>query len=177
MKLKYYLRGLGIGILVTATILSISGKGHVKELTDMQIKSKAKELGMVEKNALSDTFEDTAKTNVKEEILQKDPAENENSISNNKISDEEPENAADTSKQIVENENINSNEEVMIKVESGESSLSISKKLEKAGLIKSASSFDEYLCQNSYDKNICIGEHLIAKDSTEEQIAKEITSK
>lgn len=45
MKLKYYLRGLGIGILVTALIM---GATDGKELTDEEIKARAIQLGMVE---------------------------------------------------------------------------------------------------------------------------------
>ena len=47
MKLKYYLRGLGIGIIVTTLILMIAGTGQKEELTDAQIIERAKELGMV----------------------------------------------------------------------------------------------------------------------------------
>lgn len=46
MKLKYYLRGLGIGILVTAVVLSIAGDSE--DLTDAEIRARARELGMVE---------------------------------------------------------------------------------------------------------------------------------
>ena len=52
MKLKYYLRGLGIGIVVTAIIMSITNKPQ--ELTDAQIKMRALELGMVEESVLAD---------------------------------------------------------------------------------------------------------------------------
>lgn len=62
MKLKYYLRGLGIGIAVTAVILSVSAKRET--LTDAQIVAKAKELGMVEETVLSELEpeEETAET-------------------------------------------------------------------------------------------------------------------
>lgn len=49
MKLKYYLRGLGIGMLVAALILTISGKTDSK-MSDEAIKRRAAELGMVEKD-------------------------------------------------------------------------------------------------------------------------------
>lgn len=52
MKLKYYLRGLGIGILVTAVILGITGKDGT--MSDEEIKLRAKELGMVEQRTLAD---------------------------------------------------------------------------------------------------------------------------
>lgn len=54
MKLKYYLRGLGIGIAVTAVILSVSAKEKPQAMTDAQIVAKAKELGMVEQTVLSE---------------------------------------------------------------------------------------------------------------------------
>ena len=45
MKLKYYMRGLGIGILLTTIIFVLSG--YNKVLTDEEIKERAAELGMV----------------------------------------------------------------------------------------------------------------------------------
>ena len=49
MKLKYFLRGLASGIVVTTVILSIANPGGKENLmTEEQIIQKAKELGMVE---------------------------------------------------------------------------------------------------------------------------------
>lgn len=47
MKLKYYLRGLGIGILVSTIILMIAFSRHPREMSDQEIISRAQELGMV----------------------------------------------------------------------------------------------------------------------------------
>lgn len=48
MKLKYYLRGLGIGIICTAIIMGIALSGNKKEtLTDAEIIERARLLGMV----------------------------------------------------------------------------------------------------------------------------------
>ena len=49
MKLKYYLRGLGIGIIVTTIILSITFKTDTPQMSDQEIIAKAKQLGMVMK--------------------------------------------------------------------------------------------------------------------------------
>lgn len=58
MKLKYYLRGLGIGIAVTALILGLaSGKSEDSAMTDEQVIARAKELGMVERLPLSETVQ------------------------------------------------------------------------------------------------------------------------
>ena len=47
MKLKYYLRGLGIGIIITTLVLMIAYSGHKTELTDEEIIARAEALGMV----------------------------------------------------------------------------------------------------------------------------------
>ena len=49
MKLKYYLRGLGIGMLVAALVLALSGNTGTK-MSDEAVKRRAAELGMVEKD-------------------------------------------------------------------------------------------------------------------------------
>lgn len=57
MKLKYYLRGLGIGMAVTALVLGISFSGRqgqeAQTLTDEQIRERASELGMVDSSELT----------------------------------------------------------------------------------------------------------------------------
>lgn len=47
MKLKYYLRGLGIGIIVTTIILMISFSGRKEEISDEEVIARATQLGMV----------------------------------------------------------------------------------------------------------------------------------
>ncbi len=57
MERKYYLRGLGLGILMTAVIMGVALSGR-KAMTDDEIIAQAKELGMVENTVLSETQED-----------------------------------------------------------------------------------------------------------------------
>ena len=52
MRLKYYLRGLGIGIVVTAVIMGVSAERQKPVMTDEQIIARAKELGMVEQEGI-----------------------------------------------------------------------------------------------------------------------------
>ena len=58
MGLKFYLRGLGVGIVVTALIMGIATSVNSKEiLSDDEIRERAKGLGMVEESTvLADTF-------------------------------------------------------------------------------------------------------------------------
>lgn len=50
MEKKYYFRGLGLGIIVTAVIMGIalSGGGKTSEMTDDEVIARARELGMTE---------------------------------------------------------------------------------------------------------------------------------
>ena len=53
MRIKQYLRGLGIGMLVTAMICGISDAVRSKRpMTDAEIKARARELGMVDEKEI-----------------------------------------------------------------------------------------------------------------------------
>ena len=67
MKIRYYLRGLGLGILVTAIFFMVSGNNS-QPMSDEMIKARAKELGMSESVVLSElsTEEETAEENTTE---------------------------------------------------------------------------------------------------------------
>ena len=67
MKLKYYMRGLGIGILITTIILSLGSKKE--KLNDTEIMAKARELGMV----LNEENTDSNLEEVLEKSLEKEP--------------------------------------------------------------------------------------------------------
>lgn len=54
MERKYYLRGLGLGIAVTAVIMGIALPGN-RSMTNEEIIARAKELGLVENTVLSNT--------------------------------------------------------------------------------------------------------------------------
>ena len=52
MNLKTYFRGLGLGIFVTALILSMASGNEREEMSDDEIRARAAELGMVSENAM-----------------------------------------------------------------------------------------------------------------------------
>lgn len=51
MKLKTYLRGLGIGIIVTTIVMAVALGGKKEKLSDEEIVVRARQLGMVESTA------------------------------------------------------------------------------------------------------------------------------
>ena len=171
MKLRYYMRGLGIGILVTALLLVLSGRKE-NSLSDQQIIERATELGMVmdDKSVLKESKteakqeETTPETETEQKETTPEPVKQEEQGKIEKV--EEP--ATEETKQ---------EETVTITVASGASSVSVAKQIEQAGLVDSAADFDSYLCRNGYDKKICVGNHVIPKNATEEEIAKALTGK
>jgi len=211
MKLKYYLRGLGIGIAVTALVLSTSGKQTIEEMTDEQIRARAIELGMVEEGLLSDVLEDSAEAQSQTDVEDSTEETTSEEMTTEEVTTEENVTEETTTEEEVteettteateemtveaasteasggentksENEdnkiaNPSENQQIEIVVNSGESSVSISKKLAIAGLVENAAKYDAYLCQNGYDKKICTGTHIIEKGASEEEIAKIITTR
>lgn len=198
MKLKYYLRGLGIGIIVTAILMGSAAKDK-EELTDAEIKARAAELGMVEQKVLSDIEGTTAPKNTEAPSLTMEP-ENTTSLKPTPEPTEGP--TAEPTEQPTEptaeptaepteqpmpeptaeptaepteqpQDTTQTNAETMtVIIRSGETSWSISQTLFDLGMVESASDFDRYLCQNGYDKTIRIGTFEIPKGATYSEIAQ-----
>ena len=175
MKLRYYMRGLGIGMLITALILILSGRTS-GQLSDEQIKARAAELGMVmeDKSVLkeSEASPGAALEETEEKPEEVEPEEVEpEEVTPKEVEPEETEAEKVTPEETVPAET------VTITVRSGASSVSVAKQIEDAGLVSSAGDFDRYLCQNGYDKKICVGTYAIPVGATEEEIARAITKK
>ena len=52
-RLRFYMRGLGIGMLVAAILLTVSHHLNTPELTDAQVRQRAEAMGMVDGSAFS----------------------------------------------------------------------------------------------------------------------------
>lgn len=72
MNLKYYLRGLGIGIIVTAILMGVATNSG-EQMTDAEIRERAVALGMVEQKVLADIAGET-------DTLQSEPAQAEPTV-------------------------------------------------------------------------------------------------
>lgn len=84
MNLKYYLRGLGLGIVMAAIVLGITASGKKAALTEEEIVARAKELGMVEEEELEKQLEDAraeTEQKAKEEAMAEYSAAHEESLS------------------------------------------------------------------------------------------------
>ena len=231
MERKYYLRGLGIGIVMTAIIMGIALSGNHK-MTDEEIIARAKELGMVEDTYLSDLddskqqeeqyIEETEPEGAKEQpepepenpqVPQK-PSENPESakpaeeteatespleaaqpveeepakVESDTLEAQEPEEAQERAKTQTEPGMADTNEmtkqddkpSASVKIErvtvaSGDGSYQVALKLKEAGVVMSAETFDDFLCEKGYDKKLRTGTFRIPTDASDEQIARILT--
>lgn len=204
MERKYYLRGLGIGIVVTAIIMGIATSGK-RGMTDEEIIARAKELGMVENTVLSEKTEEEAETEAAVDIANAEDATEKSAIEETKkpetsteqkqntteetekpeTSEEQKENTTEETKKpetsterqttADKKEDITSAVVKTITVNSGDGSYTVAKKLAEAGVVTSAENFDTYLCQNGYDKKLRTGNFSIPADASDEQIARIVT--
>lgn len=185
MKLKYYLRGLGIGIVVTAFVFMITS-GKKEALSDAEIRERAAKLGMVDASSMTLSTLVNAGQQTEETP---DKQEQETNSEETKTAEEvaKPEETEATSQ---EGENQSAETEAeskpseaetkpipTITIGKGADSYSVSKDLEAAGLIENAREYDAYLCENGYSKRISIGTYEIPIGTSQEEIAKIITGK
>ena len=174
MKRKYYMRGIGISMMVTALLIGISTGGK-ETLSEEEIKKRALQLGMVEEKS-------TVLSNLRGQETKETLPSNSEATENTENTDEagKVEDGKQDREPLKENTEAVDNVEdgllsVTIQVVRGDSSVSVSKALAEAGLVENATAFDRYLCNNGYDKRISIGTYEIVMGTTEEEIARIIT--
>lgn len=168
MRLKYYLRGMGIGITFATLILTISfyfGKDTLmkEKLTDEQIIEKATALGMVMPE------EDSTEAGTEDVQSEEGDLENEDNISLDSAIQEVAENPINTEDTCITY--------VPFTVKGGQSSEMICKNLEKAGLIVSAEKFNKYLNQLNVDDLVKSGTFYIPEGSSYDDIVALLVNK
>ena len=183
MKLKYYLRGLGIGMLVTALIMGFTTRDS-RPLTDAEIKAAAAELGMVESDSLrladlpqNQTPEPTKKPETTPEAMKEPDTTPESGSEEVPEPTEEPEatNDSERTPEPTTEEAEESGATVSVTVDAGLGSRTVCNLLEEAGVITDAAEFDKYLCDQGYSKRISVGTFEIPADASWEEISKIIT--
>ncbi len=201
MNLKYYLRGLGLGIIITAVIMGFATGGKREALTNDEIIARAKALGMVENKVLTEYTEevknkegegasnksdDSEAEAVKEQEalpVNETGKESEDAADLNGTSGDSDVEAAKTdSDGVLKDEvagmadaELEEPEPTVFSVKKGEAPYSICKRLAEFDLISSADDFDTYLLNNGYDRKIVAAEYKIPSGASEEDIATIIT--
>ena len=168
MKLKYYLRGLGIGIIVTTILLMIAFALHKPTMSDADIIARAKQLGMVmpeDEEPLQDT-ETTESTEVTaqtteaaantEEPVTADETENPES----EMTDTEV--ATEVSAEANEENNtaVNAAPYTLV-VNRGDVCRIVCENLQANGVVDDAEAFRKFLGQKGFASSISVGSYSI----------------
>lgn len=183
MKLKYFLRGLGIGIIFGAIIMLAAylTSGSYK-LTDEEIISRAKNLGMVYESDIATSGDADNVKNTTEEVTTEAPTteapttENTTEVTTEKVT-EATTRATTESAKTTEDKKDAEYQTAEITVVGGMGSQQVAQLLEDAGMIESASDFDNYLNRNGYSTRIEIGTFEINSNMTYEEMATILCTK
>lgn len=204
MKLKYYLRGVGAGILFAAVILSISYRTTSgTQLSDAEIIKRAEELGMVRQSdikmddivaptpvptqepAAEPTVEPTTEPSDTSEATPTPAEEISDTASTDSVetpetsptpsSTEEPSGETGDSTSSAVNES--DDIPVSIEIISGMTSEDVSYLLKEKGVLEDVRAFNQFLKQNKYTTRIRVGVFQIEKFAAYQDIADVIVSK
>lgn len=200
MKLRYYLRGLGIGIFVTTVVMSIIFGDNKQVLSDKEIVERAQELGMVKEEdslfAQKESDTDLTIENKEKDMTTKEAEQTASDLTKDTASNQEDtiiqnNGNEETSGTDITTDNVGteaavletgqnnsgSMKEYQISIAGGMSSDKVAQLLKNNGVIEDATAFNQYLVAKGYDKNIRIGKYTVNSQMEYEQIAKIITSK
>ncbi len=204
MKLKYYLRGVGAGILFAAVILTISYRTTSgTQLSDAEIIKRAEELGMVRQSDIkmddivaptteptaAPTAEPTAEPTTEPSDTSEatpTPAE-ESSDTDSTDSLDAPETSpipSSTEEPSGETEDstpsaVNESDDIPVSIEiiSGMTSEDVAYLLKEKGVLEDVRAFNQFLKQNNYTTRIRVGIFPIEKFAAYQDIADVIVSK
>ena len=189
MKLKYYLRGLGIGIIVTTLVLMVAFSGKKEKLSDQEIMQRAEQLGMVmadEGQTETGTEENTgteAQPETEQDVQNTEEGTEENADENTENASEpetepqteaaaEPAAPEDTTGNVVGEVKQETCGEVAFTVKCGESSDAVAFNLYKAGLVDDATAFNRYMISKGYDSRLRTGDFKIRSGASYDEILK-----
>ena len=187
MKLKYYLRGLGIGIICTAIIMGIALSGNKREtLTDAEIIERARLLGMVMEEEAKEPAEDEEPPKVRGPLNEKKEEKQEEKLEDSPEPQENGEDDSDTPSEPEGNDDQTPDSQpqeddmlgtVQFEIKSGEFSDVISQKLFEIGLLADATAFNQYLTQKGADDSLRVGVYQIPKSATDDEIIQILQGK
>ncbi len=192
MKLKYYLRGLGIGVIVTTIILAVSLERKPEALTDAQIKERAEELGMVEEKLIKDEKKEDQEaassgaikksTGDSVAAVPESASQAATKATTKAATKETTTTKASTTKATTKASQAPVSEEtadgtyITIEIGAYDWSNHVAEKLAAAGLVESAADFDKYLIQHGYESIIASGTHRFKVGSSYEELARELVN-
>lgn len=182
MKLKYFLRGLASGIVITTLLLTISHNVKKDNISEQEIIERAEKLGMVmeeETDLLSVTLTPKGEPTKGAEVEVTQIPTQEPALTREPALTQEPSPTLEPTKEPTQipTEEPASSEKKVLTIVSGMWSDKVASELQAMGLVKSASEFDQYLIRNGYADKLIVGTFEIPAGSSYDEIARIITSK
>lgn len=192
MRLKYYLRGLGLGIIFAVIIMMIGFHDNKQSMSDTEIIEKAKTLGMVEEKNISGTVADeynsekidssatnsdasSQKTETEQDSQMQDSQTAQEDTQQEDTQQEDTQPAADAKQETVEPQDAVTT--YTITVTSQDTCRTIAEKLKALNLVDDAEQFRIYIGQKGADHFIADGEHVIPQGASYDDIITILTQK
>lgn len=178
MKLKYFLRGLGIGILFTALVLCIS---YRSENSDSSVIERARKLGMEFPEKTPDTLlnptesPDTAASGQAVRTPTATPGKTGAPTATPTSKATAEPTAKSTAKPTAKPTEETTEKTHTFTVRSGLLSSSVAREMKEAGIIKDADAFDEYLEKSGMGRKVLAGKYKIPAGASYEEIVRIIT--
>lgn len=201
MRLKYYLRGLGLGIIFAVFIMMVGYRNHGSSMSDSEIIEKAKALGMVETEDTSGMKSDKKTDNKTDEKSDKkiDTSEPDTTIADTSAAEDTqtgtdntdadniagtadadttaPSDVAATDSAASDAAQPQQNTTFTVTVGSGDTCRMIAERLQAAGIIDDAEKFRAYMGQKGVDQFIADGNHEIPYGASYDDIINILTQK
>lgn len=184
MKLKYYLRGLGMGILFATIVMTVSSVVHNNNLSEEKIIKEAKKLGMImpetEDDATGGLFatkedtEDVIDTEGQDTEIETLDTEAEMQETETQTVDTEPESTEKKEPVVIQDGNVTF---IEISVYPGDNARQVAERLYENGLVDDSESFRKYLGETGYAKSLAIGEYYVPVGATYEEICNVLMRK
>jgi len=179
VKLKYYLRGLGIGIIVTTVLLMITFALHKPVMSDADVINRAKQLGMImpedeeplqstentettEATEVSETTEENTET-VQTETDTENPATTEE-LAATETPDQTDTVTTDTEitgTENTDNGTIEGAAPYTLVVNRGDVCRVVCENLQANGIVDDAEAFRKFLAQKGFASSISVGSYTI----------------
>lgn len=176
MRLKYYLRGLGLGIIFAVIIMMIGFHDNKQSMSDTEIIEKAKTLGMVEAKNISGTVADEYNSEKTDSSAANSDASSQKAETEQEdTQQEDTQPAADAKQETVEPQDAVTT--YTISVTSQDTCRTIAEKLKALNLVDDAEQFRIYMGQKGADHFIADGEHVIPQGASYDDIITILTQK
>lgn len=177
MKLKYYLRGLGTGIFVTALILTIAFDVRLSKINSSNENitesrpETSSETGSGNKDVSENTSTDDLTENTAEETTAGETTAGETTTeeTTTEIQPVIPETDITTA--------VPQSATVTLDIYSGMSSNKVAARLEELGVVEDGDDFNNYMYEKHIENSIRIGRFEISQNATYEEIVAAITGR